>query len=137
MNTSTLNQNLKSYTQGNFQIVPICKNIVICEARVDRHNWGNATGNELAFLAYVGCQKNEVPRLVKTLNTFYELYWCEVRKPKYFKEYESEVKIRGMKRYSDKYGFGLDHLISSEGLDNHQISSDEYDYYTTGYMPRH
>ena len=63
MNTSTFNQDLKSYTQGNFQIIPICKNIAICEAKVDKHNWGNATDKELAFLAYVGCQKDEVPRL--------------------------------------------------------------------------
>ena len=136
MNTSTFNQDLKSYTQGNFQIIPKCRNIVICEAKVDKHNWGNATEKELAFLTYIGCQKEEVPRFVKTLNTFYELYWCEVRKPKYFKDFGAEIKIRGMKRYSDKYGFGLDHLIASEGLDDFEINADEYEYRTTGYMPR-
>ena len=35
-------------------------------------------------------------------------------KPKYLKDFEVEIKIRGMQRESDSHAFGLDYLIRSE-----------------------
>jgi hypothetical protein len=120
-----------------FQIFSVAPNIVICEARLgDRFNWGNATENEPAFVVYLGCCTQDVAGYVKTLNTFYRCYFCEVRKPKYLKEFEAEIKIRGMQRYCDSHAFGLDYLVESETDKHFEIDFDEYNYYTTGCLPR-
>ncbi|MGK7899121.1 MAG: hypothetical protein AB4372_37265 [Xenococcus sp. (in: cyanobacteria)] len=132
-----LNQKLKVSPHGNFQVTQLGESLAICEAKIDRHNWGNATETKPAFLVYLGCRKDEVAGIIKTLNTFYQCYWCEVRKPKYLKGFEAEIKIRGMKRQSDRYGFGLEKLEADQSLkDLGCDSSDEYDYYATGHMPR-
>ncbi len=87
---------------GSFKVTQICESLAICEAvKGDRHGWGNATDTEAAFLAYLGCNKDEVAGYIKTLNTFYRCHWCEIRQPKYLKEFEAEIKIRGMQRESD------------------------------------
>ncbi len=110
-----LNQVIKTSPHDSFKLTQICESVVICEAvKGDQHGWGNATNGEPAFLVYLGCQKDEVKGYVKTFNTFYRTEWCEVRKPKHLKGFSSEIKIRGMVRYSDTNAFGLDYLISSE-----------------------
>ncbi|MGK7896567.1 MAG: hypothetical protein AB4372_23840 [Xenococcus sp. (in: cyanobacteria)] len=86
---------------GGFQISPLADNIAICEATKDRHRWNNGTETEPALIVYLGCNKNEVPMWIEKLNNFYHCYWIEVRKPKHLKEFEAELKIRGMKRCSD------------------------------------
>ncbi len=100
---------------GSFKVTQLCESVVICEAvKGDRYGWGNATNGKPAFLVYLGCQKDEVKGYVKTFNTLYRTEWCAVRKPKHLKGFSSEIKIRGMVRYSDTDAFGLDYLISSE-----------------------
>ncbi|PSF33866.1 hypothetical protein C7H19_19265 [Aphanothece hegewaldii CCALA 016] len=127
---------LKISPNGSFKVSQLCESVAICESSKDPHGWGNATETEPAFMVYLGCQKDEVAGYVKTLNTFYRCYWCEVRKPKYLKKFEAEIKIRGMQRYSDSHSFGLDYLVESEESKHFGCDYDEYNYYTTGYIPR-
>ena len=122
---------------GSFKVTQLCESVAICEAvKGDRHGWGNATDTEPAFITYLGCKKDEVKGYVKTLNTFYRTEWYEVRKPKYLKGFEAEIKIRGMQRYSDTNAFGLNYLVESEEAKHFGADFDEYQYYATGFMPR-
>ena len=117
----------------SFRVTQLVESVAICEAlNGDRHNWGNAEDNQPAFITYIGCKKDEVPGYVKTFNNFYRCCWCEVRKPKYLKSFEAEIKIRGMQRYSDSNAFGLDYLIESESSKHLGCDFDSYNYYTTG-----
>jgi hypothetical protein len=127
---------LKVSSHGNFQVIQLCESIAICEAKSDRFSWGNATETEPAFIVYLGCKKDEVAGYIKTFNTFYRCEWCEVRKPKYLKGFEAEIKVRGMQRYADQYAFGLDYLVESQQLKELGCCDEEYNYYATGYMPR-
>jgi hypothetical protein len=120
-----------------FQILSVAPNIVICEAvGGDRFNWGNAIKNEPAFVVYLGCRTQDVAGYVKTLKTFYRCPKCEVRKPKHLKDFEAEIKIFGMQRYCDSHSFGLDYLVESETDKHFKINFDEYNYYTSGVLPR-
>jgi hypothetical protein len=112
-----LNQIIKTSAHGSFQVTQLCKSIAICEAlKGDKHDWGNATTTKPAFLVYFGCNNAEIEKYVQTFQTFYRTEWCEVRKPKYLKGFEAELKIKGMVRYSDIHqnSFGLDYLMQSE-----------------------
>ncbi len=51
---------LKTSPHGSFKVIQLCENVAICEAKIDRHNWGNATESEPAFIVYLGCKKEEV-----------------------------------------------------------------------------
>ena len=127
---------LKVSPHGSFKVTQLCKSVVICEATAsDRHNWGNATETEPAFIVYLGCKKEEVAEKIRYLNNALDCYWCEVRKPKYLKDFEAEIKIRGMQRNSDDETNGLDFLLWAEN-DFNYIEEDKYDYYTTGYQTR-
>jgi hypothetical protein len=131
-----LNQELKVSPHGSFKVSQLCESVAICEAlKEDRHNWNNATETEPAFIVYLGCQKDEVAEKIRYLNNALGCYWCEVRQPKYLKGFEVEIKIRGMQRNSDEETNGLDFLLWAEN-DFNYIEEDEYNYYTTGYMPR-
>ncbi|MDJ0590786.1 MAG: hypothetical protein QNJ72_12430 [Pleurocapsa sp. MO_226.B13] len=56
-----LNQKLKVSPHGSFEVTRLCENVAICEAtKGDRHNWGNATDSEPAFLVYLGCVRPEL-----------------------------------------------------------------------------
>ena len=128
---------LKVSPKGSFKVTQLCQNVAICEAtKEDRHNWGNATKTEPAFLVYLGCSEAEISGYLKTINTFYRCSWSEIRKPKYLKNFEAEIKIRGMQRYADTHAFGLDYLVESEIAKHIGCNSDEYNYFTTGYQPR-
>ena len=106
---------LKVSPHGSFKVSQLYKSVAICEAtKDDRYDWGNATESEPAFLVYLGCNEAELSGYLKTINTFYRCEWCEVRKPKYLKDFKAEIKIRGMQRYSDTHAFGLDYLVKSE-----------------------
>ena len=110
-----LKQIIKESPHKSFRVSRISNSIAICEANEsDRFNWGNGTEDEPAFLVYLGCKKTEVAGYMKTLNLFYRCDWCETRKPKYLKDFEVEIKIRGMQRYADSHAFGLDYLLQSE-----------------------
>ena len=131
-----LNQELKVFPNGNFKVTQLCQSVAICEAlKEDRHNWGNATETEPAFIVYLGCKKDEVAEKIRYLNNALGCYWCEVRQPKYLEGFEAEIKIRGMQRNSDEETNGLDFLLWAEN-DFNYIDEDEYNYYTTGYQPR-
>lgn len=110
-----LKQIIKESPHKSFRVSRIANSIAICEAdKSDRYDWGNATDSEPAFLVYLGCTKTEVAGYMKTLNLFYRCDWCETRKPKYLKDFEVEIKIRGMQREADSHAFGLDYLLQSE-----------------------
>lgn len=110
-----LKQIIKESPHKSFRVSRISNSIAICEANADdRFDWGNATETEPAFLVYLGCKKTEVGGYMKTFNLFYRCDWCETRKPKYLKDFEVEIKIRGMQRESNTHAFGLDYLIRSE-----------------------
>jgi hypothetical protein len=127
---------LKVSPHGSFKVSQLSRSVVICEAsNGDRHNWGNATDTEPAFIVYLGCKKDEVAEKIRYLNNALGCYWCEVRQPKYLKGFEAEIKIRGMQRNSDDEINGLDFLLWAEN-DFNYIEEDEYNHYTTGYMPR-
>ena len=112
-------QFVKESPHQSFRVSRIGNSIAICEANSDdRFNWGNATEDEPAFLVYLGCKKTEVAGYMKTFNLFYRCDWCETRKPKYLKDYEVEIKIRGMQRKSDSHAYGLDRLLRSEAKKN-------------------
>jgi hypothetical protein len=118
------------------EIKQLAPNIVICSANQDdKFNWGNATETEPAFLVYVGCSEDEVAGYDKTFITFYRC-WCEIRQPKYLKDFEVEIKIREMQRYSNSHAFGLDYLVESESAKYFGADFDEYNYYATGVMQR-
>jgi hypothetical protein len=128
---------LKVSPNGSFKVTQLGESVAICEAiSEDRHDWGNATDTEPAFLVYLGCSKDEVKGYVQTFNTFYRCEWCEVRQPKYLKGFEAEIKIRGMQRESDSHALGLDYLVESESAKHFGCDYDEYNYYATGYMPQ-
>ncbi len=127
---------LKTSKHGSFQVTQLCESVAICEAvKGDRYNWGNATETEPAFVVYVGCKKEEVAEKINYINNALGCYWCEIRKPKYLKGFEAEIKIRGMQRHSDEETNGLDFLLWSQNDFNH-IEEDEYNYYLTGHQPR-
>jgi len=140
-----LNDVLKVSPHGSFKVTQLCASVAICEAikggaaalaSRDRYGWGNGTETEPAFLVYLGCKKDEVKGYIRTLNTFYRCEWCEVRSPKHLKGFEAEIKIRGMQRYTDCNTWGLDHLVESQEWKEFGCSEEEYNHYTTGYMPR-
>jgi len=132
-----LTKEIKTSPHGSFTVSQLCESVAICEAtNGDRHDWGNATDTEPAFLVYLGCKKDEVKGYVQTFNTFYRCEWCEVRQPKYLKGFEAEIKIRGMQRTSDTNAFGLDYLVESEESKHFGCDYDEYNYYATGYLLR-
>ncbi|AFZ38334.1 hypothetical protein Sta7437_4907 (plasmid) [Stanieria cyanosphaera PCC 7437] len=127
---------LKVSPNGSFKVTQLCQSVAICEAlKEDRHNWGNATETEPAFIVYLGCKKDEIAEKIRYLNQALGCYWCEIREPKYLKEFEAEIKIRGMIRHSTEERNGLDFLVWAEN-DFNYIEFDEYNYYTTGYQPR-
>ena len=128
---------LTTSPHGSFKVSQLCESVAICEALSDdRYGWNNATDTDPAFIAYLGCSKEEIARYIKLFNDYYKCYWCEVRQPRHLKDFEAEIKVRGMQRHSDSQALGLDHLIESEQAKHDGCDYDEYQYYSTGYQPR-
>ena len=128
---------LKQSSYQSFQLTQLTDSVAICEALDgDHYNWDNSENGQPAFLVYVGCHLDEVESYLKTFNTFYRCCLCEVRKPKHLLEFEAEIKIRGMQRYSDSYAFGLDYLVESETTKHFGADFDSYNYYQTGTLQR-
>jgi hypothetical protein len=128
---------LETSPHSSFQVTQLCESIAICEAlKGDRFGWGNATDTEPAFIAYLGCNNDEVAGYIKTLNIFHHCDSCKVRKPKYLKGFEAEIKIRGLQRETDSYALGLDSLLESEEAKHIGTNYDEYQYYAHGVMQR-
>lgn len=128
---------LKVSPNGSFKVTQLCESIAICEAiKGDRNGWNNATETEPAFVTYFGCQKLEAAEYIETFLTLYRALSCEIRSPKYLKDFEAEIKICGMQRYSDMTTFGLDYLLEREQEKYFGCNYDEYLYYSSGYLPR-
>ncbi len=128
---------LKTSPHGSFKVTQLSENIVICEAQKGAPlGWGNADIYGSAFIAYLGCKKDESQEYIERLFSIYQCQSCEPRKPKYLKDFEIEIKIKGMRRTSSLEGLGLDHLLESEEEKILGISYDEYNYYCSGYLPR-
>ncbi|AFY93176.1 hypothetical protein [Chamaesiphon minutus] len=105
----------------HFKFADLLPGLVICEATPDIHGWNNATANTPAFLVYLGYN---VPSERDEWITKLRLVWkieSEIldRPSQRVKGYWHEIKIRGMKRYSDPNVFDLDYLSESQyyGLD--------------------
>ncbi len=105
---------IKISPHGSFKVTQLGESVVICEAPKDPNNWGNATKNQPAFLVYLGCKQSEVKEYVETFNSFYKCSCCEVRKPKYLKVFEKEIKIYRMRRNSSLECLGLDYLMECQ-----------------------
>lgn len=128
---------LKQSPHQSFSVTQLSPSVAICEATLgDRYGWGNATDLAPAFIVYLGCQRQEAPDYIKTFRTFYRCSWCAVRQPKYLKDYEVEIKIRGMQRDSDSHALGLNYLIESEEAKHFGADFDEYTSYSTNALPR-
>ncbi len=97
--------------QGSKKVTQLSKSIAISEEIK-----GNRTESEPDFFVYLGCGEEEISGYLKTINTFYRCSWSEIRKPKHLLNFEAEIKIRGMQRYSDSQALGLDYLIESESF---------------------
>ena len=81
------------------------------------------------FIVYLGCGHEEVSGYLKTLLTFYRCSDCKIKfPPQYLVQFESEIKVCGMQRYSDEVAFGLDYLIESEEVKHLGINWDEDNY---------
>lgn len=131
-----LSQKVKLSPHGNFQVTKLLETVAICEAVKDRYNWGNATEDKPAFIVYLGCQKDEVESKIEYLKNALDCHQCLVRKPKYLKNCEVEIKVRGMTRYSTEELNGLDFLLWAEN-DYNYVELDKYNYYVSDYMPRY
>lgn len=150
------NQTIKVSPHGSFRISQICKTLAICEADTgDRYGWGNAEGSEPAFIAYLGCAKDEVAEKIRWINQTTGCYLCEVRKAKYLNT-EMEIKIRDLKRYNDEDFYGLEYIAWVEngydpigydpyglleekpvyGLKTETTDYDTYNYHTGGHWVR-
>ncbi len=126
---------LKTSKHGSFQVSQLCQSIAICEAvKGDRYKWGNATEDKPAFLVYLGCKWSEVAEQIRIINNTLGCYVCEVRKAKYLKDFEAEIKIRGVQRESNDKAYGLDYLLIRENNFD-PIEEDEYSYYVTRHTP--
>jgi len=148
------NTTIKISPHGSFRVSRICKTLAICEADAgDRYGWGNAEGSEPAFIAYLGCSKDEIAEKIRWINQTTGCYLCEVRTSKYLNT-EMEIKIRDLKRYNDEDFYGLEYLAWVEnGYDPisenpYQLESarpiygiettdyDTYNYHTGGHWIR-
>ncbi len=105
----------------HFEFTDLLPGLVICEAMPDIYGWDNATANTPAFLVYLGYN---VPSERDEWITKLRLVWkieSEIldRPSQRVNGYWHEIKIRGMKRYSDPNVFDLDYLSESQdyGLD--------------------
>ena len=106
-------QIIKTSPHGSFTVTQLCENIVICEDIHNKQKWGNATENKPAFMVYLGCSREETKGYVQTFNNLYGCQWCEVRNPQYLKDFECEIKVKGMSQ------LGLNHLIQEQNLSDY------------------
>jgi hypothetical protein len=99
--------------QESFQFREILPGLVVCEAPVsDPHNWGNADENEPAFLVYLGCDtRSERDNWIVQLQTFWGVTsQITSRRSNRVVGFQLEIKVRGIKRFSDPSVFAIDRL---------------------------
>ena len=104
-----------------FEFSELLPGLVICEATRDLYCWNNATANTPAFLLYLGYNvSTERDEWITKLRLVWKIEGDILDRPSQrVKGYWHEIKIRGMKRYSDPNVFELDYLSESQdyGLD--------------------
>jgi hypothetical protein len=106
-----------------FQFSELLPGLVICQAQEDIHNWGNSENNEPAFLVYIGYHTpQERDEWIYQLQAFWKIEREHIsyrRANRIGSGYWWELKVRGMKRYSDLEVFDLEHFSESYhyGLD--------------------
>jgi hypothetical protein len=116
----TLSTNRK---QPNFQISEILPSLVICEAiDGDVYRWGNAEIDYPAFIAYIGYSSpEEKDEWLSQLRSFWKIEATDVcyRRSNRVPSYLWEMKIRGIRRFSDPRVWNFDYLSESYiyGLD--------------------
>lgn len=115
---------LEEISPHDFQVNQLCESVAIRKVN------GNHNTNP-TFIVYLGCQKDEEANYLEILQDHYHCHSCEVRQPQHLKEFEVELKIQGIKRYSNSEGLGLDHLIESEQDKHFGCNYDEYLYFST------
>jgi hypothetical protein len=98
-----INSVLARSDSDSFVVRRFAYNCAICEAMGgDVHGWGNSTDDQPAFLLYLGCDFTDFTppkeKVEKIINAF-GASEVTVRKPKYLKEYDRELKIRGLERH--------------------------------------
>jgi hypothetical protein len=107
--------------QADFDFTELLPGLVICEATHDIHNWGNGSDDEPAFLVYLGYNTpQEKEDWIYQLRTFWKIDTeISSRQSNRVPGYWWELKIRGMKRYSEPGVFDIEYLSESKhyGLD--------------------
>ena len=105
----------------HFEFNELLPGLVLCEAERDLHGWGNATAKTPAFLLYLGYNiLTERDEWISKLRLIWNIEGELLDRPSQrVKGYWHEIKIRGMRRYSDPSVFELDYLSESQnyGLD--------------------
>lgn len=123
----------------DFIFTELLPGLVICEAIRDIHGWNNATVDKSAFLVYLGYNTpQERDEWIIQLRLIWKIGGEIVYRPSQrVKCYWHEIKIRGMRRYSDPTVFTLDYLSESitYGLDFlvylHQMNLEGCEYEDT------
>ena len=124
-----IKQLIQESPHKSFRVLRISNSVAICEANAeDRYGWGNATEEKPAFIVYLGCRQNEVAGYIKTFNNFYNCHYCEARTPKYLKQFEVEIKVRGMMRHGQVRCYGLDDLLRTEASRHASSYNIDLDY---------
>ena len=104
-----------------FEFSELLPGLVICEATHDLYCWNNATANTPAFLLYLGYNvPSERDEWISKLRLIWKIESDILDRPSQrVKGYWHEIKIRGMRRYSNPNVFELDYLSESQdyGLD--------------------
>jgi hypothetical protein len=105
----------------HFKFTELLPGLVICEAPRDIHGWNNATANTPAFLVYLGYNTPaERDEWITKLRLVWKIEGEILDRPSQRVQCcWHELKIRGMKRYSDPNVFDLEYLSESQdyGLD--------------------
>jgi hypothetical protein len=110
-------------SQPNFQISEILPSLVICEAvDGDVYRWGNAEAAYPAFIAYIGYSTpEEKDKWLSQLRSFWKIDAANVcyRRSSRVPNYLWELKIKGMRRFSNSHVWNFDYLSESYtyGLD--------------------
>ena len=104
-----------------FKFKELLAGLVICEAPRDIRGWNNATAKTPAFLLYLGYNTPaERDEWVSNLRPIWNIESEILDRPsRRVNRCWHELKIRGMRRYSDPTVFDLDYLSESQnyGLD--------------------
>jgi hypothetical protein len=109
-------------TADLFPCKELLPGIVICESiDGDPHSWGNATHRQPPFLVYLGYNSpQERDDYIAQLRHIWKIDTeITYRAAKRVTGYWYEIKIRGMRRYSDPAVFDLEYLSENQdyGLD--------------------